>query len=252
MTSPASTTAATALSRLSDGSWGDPQPISSHTSINDPPVLAYDPAGNLYSAYDTRTYPANETPDSELFGAVAPAGGSFGGQDSQLSQTYGQVGSSPALATAGSGSAIAIWATGVVNGYFAAQASTYGPDSVGSSGSSGASGSSSSSGSGSSTSAGSPGAGSASTPLNPATSARGAGNARRLIITGHARHARAVHVTLMRGQRVYARGSAKPAHGRYRVVLTLVHVPRGRYTVHISLIDRNRTLRQRRWVTIKT
>jgi len=49
---------------------------------------------------------------------------------------------------------------------------------------------------------------------------------------------------------VYARGSAKPAHGRYRVVLTLVHVPRGRYTVQISLIDPNRTLRQRRGVTI--
>lgn len=280
LTSPASTAAATALSRRSDGSWGDPQPISYDTSINGSPVLAYDSAGNLYSAYDTRAYPGDSTADSGFFAAFAPAGGSFSGQDSQLSQTDGQVGMPPVLATAGSGSAIAVWTTGVVNSYFYAQASTYGPDTTGSSGSSGSSGPSGPSGSpassgssgssgspassgssgssaspaspGSSGSAGSPSPGSVAVPSAPATTPGGAGKARRLIITGRARHARTVHVALVRGRRVYARGIAKPVHGRYRVVLTLVHVPRGRYTVQISLINRDRTVRQRRQVTIST
>lgn len=208
MTSSASTAAATALPRLSDGSWGEPQAISYDTAINDPPVLAYDPTG-----------------------------------------TYGQVGDSPTLATAGSGSAIAVWATGVLSSYCAAQASTYGPNSVGSPG---PSGSPSSLASGSLTSAGSPSAGSASTPLNPVAPAGSSGRARSLVLTGGPRRARAVQVTLMLGHRVYARGSAKPAHGRYRVVLTLVRVPSGRYTVQISLIDGGRTVRQRRSVTITT
>lgn len=238
MTSPASSAAATAVSRASDGSWGDPQSISDDTSINDAPVLAYDPAGNLYSAYDTRTYPADLTPDSGFFAAVAPAGGAFSGEDSPLSQTYGQVGSAPVLATAASGTAIAVWATGVVNSYYYAQASTYGPDSAGSSGSSG-SGAIAPVGSGPETAP--PGS----------TSAPGAAKAPLLIITGRARQARIVRVALIRGGHVYARGSAKPSHGRYRVVLNLVDTPSGRYTEQISLVGRQQTLHSRRQVTIR-
>jgi hypothetical protein len=243
MTSPASSAAAAAVSRASDGSWGDPQPISDDTSINDAPVLAYDAAGNLYSAYDTRTYPADLTPDSGFFAAVAPAGGAFSGQDSPLSQTYGQVGSAPVLAAAASGTAIAVWATGVVNSYFYAQASTYGSDSSGSPGPSGSPGSGS---------VAPVGSGSETTPSAATTAPGGAKAAPRLIVTGRARRARMVRVSLVRGGRVYARGSAKPSHGRYRVVLNLVHVPRGRYTERISLVGLHHTFPERRSVTIAT
>ena len=99
---------------------------------------------------------------------------------------------------------------------------------------------------------GSTSTGPAGTPPTPTTSSAGAHQAHRVIITGRARHARTVHVALVRKRHVYARGSAKPAHGRYRVVLKLVHVPRARYTVQISLIARDRTVRQRREVAITT
>ena len=95
------------------------------------------------------------------------------------------------------------------------------------------------------------GSGPETTP-SAATTAPGGAEAPRLIVTGRARQARMVRVSLVRGGRVYARGSAKPSHGRYRVVLNLVHVPRGRYTEQISLVGLHRTFPERRSVTIAT
>lgn len=48
------------------------------------------------------------------------------------------------------------------------------------------------------------------------------------------------------------RAERKPARGRYRVLVMLGHVPRGRYMMQISLIYWTHTVRQRRWITIRT
>ncbi len=88
--------------------------------------LAYDPAGNLYAAFDTRTYPGDDISASAIFGEVAPAGGSFSGNETAAQQVQ-QLDTAPVVTSAGDGAAIAVWATGIVNDYFSAQVSTYSP-----------------------------------------------------------------------------------------------------------------------------
>ncbi len=113
--------------RMADGSYGSPEAFS---EAGEEPVLAYDAAGNLYAATDTRLWEGNESPDSGIVGNVAPAQGGFDPESSWLQTVQGELDSAPIIAAAGNGQAAVVWATGLVGQGFRAELSTLLPESL--------------------------------------------------------------------------------------------------------------------------
>lgn len=125
MLEPASAGSATALTRLGDGSYNAAQALTRDTSVEEPPVLAYDSAGNLYAAADTRAYEEGSgSPASAILANLAPATGSFAQESALVQSVHGELDSMPVLAVAGSQKAAMAWTTGIVNEHFRAEVAT--------------------------------------------------------------------------------------------------------------------------------
>ncbi len=69
-------------------------------------------------------------------------------------------------------------------------------------------------------------------------------------MTGTTKGAHAVTVTLTRKGHLWARAKAQIRRGRYRAVLTVTKLARGRYTLKIALFDRHSTIHQKRTVFV--
>jgi hypothetical protein len=263
-----------AFRRMPDGSYGDRETISRERPFEDPPVLATDAAGDLYAAAETRnSVPGPEEGDYVSEGTVianfAPVGGGFGAE-SVLQTIYEGYDSIPVLATAGDGQAAMIWTAGNVASRRRAYLSMLQPEGP--------------------PSAPSPppapeGAPPPSPPLAPIepttaeqTSAllamvvvppptiatvhgsvlgaiqratRPAQQRPSLIVRGRTgRHASAVVVRLFRGTDLLRTARAHIGDGRFRALLSVAGLPRGRYRMQILLRGGRRERSQQRWISL--
>lgn len=280
MTRPASPGSLTALTRSADGSWGEPEAISRDDAVEEPPALAYDAAGNLYGGSDTRTYEEGSgEPISGIVGNIAPAGEGFAAESSLLQSVRGELDTAPVIAAAGSGQAVAAWATGVVGERFSAEVSSAlsrsdgaeagpPPASEEAGGEAGAPSASESApddgaqhgGAGDTTAAGvsvsvSPGASTttASTGTAPTAGKPGDGPvspARGLAVTGPADGARWIVVRLLRAGHLLTTARARISHGRYRAILEIGSLRHGRYRLEVLMGRGTHERRAYRWIEL--
>jgi hypothetical protein len=246
------------VTRTADGSYGSPEAFS---EAGEEPVLAYDTAGNLYAATDTRVWEGNETPDSGIVGNVAPAQGGFGPESSWLQTVRGELDLAPVIAAAGNGHAAVVWATGLVGQSFRAELSTLLPESL-SSGVPSPGGTPESPGPAPGAfEEGAPHTSSAPIPSTAATAQREASptiekldvtaTGRRLLaVSGRARNASLVVVRLLQHGHILRSAHARLDGGRFRAVLSVTGLARGRYRIEILLRSGRWERAEQRWATV--
>jgi hypothetical protein len=243
--------------RMADGSYGSPEAFS---EAGEEPVVAYDTAGNLYAATDTRAWEGNENPDSGIIGNVALAQGGFDPESSWLQTVRGELDLAPVIAAAGNGQAVVVWATGLVGQSFRAELSTLLPESLSPSVPNPAA-TPESPGPAPEVSEGAPHMSSAPMPSTAATAQQGASptiekldvtaTGRRLLaVSGRARNASLVLVRLLQHGHVLRSVQARLDGGRFRVVLSVAGLPRGRYRIEILLRSGRRERVEQRWATV--
>jgi hypothetical protein len=240
--SPTATSYDTALTRLSNGAYGDPEAIVQKAPVEEPAVLAYDAAGNLYAAADTRTYEEGPEegvaiPVSGVLANIAPAGGRFATESIWLQSGLHGFDSLPVVAAAGEGHALAAWeADGRLSRIELSEAQP-GEQS---------SGEASPSGSEETV----PGTGEQNVPAGQSATSAGAARGvagtiasrsavvhaaprRRLTVTGRSERAGEVVVRLVRSGRVVRSVRARLRQGRFEAVLSIAGVPPGHYRLQI-------------------
>jgi hypothetical protein len=260
-----------ALTRMSDGSYGNRQVISEDQPFEDPPVLATDAAGNFYAATDTRQQvPGPEkgdaVPESAIIANFAPAGGGFAAE-SVLQTRYEEYDSMPVFATAGDAQAVVIWTAGTVDGRRLAYLSMLqleGPPPTPSPPITpeGATPPPSQAPVQATTSAGQTSALSPTgVTTSPITTSQGsvlgmtqkaaAPRPPQLVVRGRVRkHASAVVVRLLRGRDVIRTAHAHIGDERFRALVSVVGLPHGRYRIQILMRQGRRTLLEQRWISL--
>jgi hypothetical protein len=246
MTSPASPAYVTALTRLPDGSYGDPEAISHQELLEDPPVLAFDAEGNLYAAADTRDYWGEL--ESGILANVAPVGGTFAPESQWLQTLLYEYEYPPALVTAGEGQVAAVWLADEERVELATLASAEatppqdplpaGPAPANPSGAAGsASGGSAVSAEGAPSqgppSSGQPAAANPSGGVAGSISERAAVRHRQLTVTGRVGGARSISVLLIDGRRVVRSSKARLSKSGFRALLSLDGLRPGGYRIEI-------------------
>lgn len=258
ITSPASPSYVTALSRMPDGSYGAAESITNQELLEGPPVLAFDAEGNLYAVAQTRDYWTGL--ESGVLANVAPAGGRFAAESQWLQTLHEEYENPPLLAAAGEGQVAAIWNAGSEGRVEVATLASAegmappqdpppeGPPSARTptnpSGGAAAN-SSGSAGSASGASAAPEGAPSqdpsptSSGTVNPSSgvagsvSRRAAAQRRQLTVTGRVQGASSIRVLLFKGRQVVRSCNALLSKGSFRALLSLDGLRPGAYDIEI-------------------
>jgi hypothetical protein len=246
MTNPAYPGYVTTLTRLPDGSYGAPETISNQELLESPPVLAFDAAGNLYGAAETRDWWGGL--ESGILANVAPAAGMFAAESQWLQTLREEYESPPSLVTAGEGQVAAVWIAGEERVELATLAPAEGtppqdPPPAGSPPANASGGAGSVSGGAIAASAeGAPSQGpspAGSAAANPSggvagsVSGHAAAQHRQLTVTGRVGGARSIRVLLINGRRVVRSCEARLSKSSFRALLSLDGLRPGGYRIEI-------------------